>query len=79
MNYSKKLMSVSELAKECGFSKEDLYAAAHNEHYAHHYITTTKGGRKYLFDTEKFEKYRQLVMRSMIAEAERIKNFERRR
>lgn len=61
MKYPKKLMSITELCK-LGFSKNDLYAAAHHKH-ADQYIMWTKGGGKILFDTEAFEKYRGIVMR----------------
>lgn len=60
MKYPKGLMSISELTK-LGFSKTDLYQAAH--HYlSYKYIQVTKGGGKLLFDTEQWEKYRRSVL-----------------
>ncbi|MEG1847659.1 MAG: hypothetical protein RRX92_04400 [Lachnospiraceae bacterium] len=57
MKYAKPIMSVSELA-DMGFSKSDLrnYSRIEGQNFA----TTTTGGGKILFDTEKFEEFRRL-------------------
>lgn len=52
------MKSIAQLRAE-GYSKSDLYAYAHDPRPAAHErpALLTKGGGKYLFDTEKLEKY----------------------
>lgn len=59
MEYPKKLMSVSEMTK-LGFSRAMLYELAHHQ-LAYRYIVSTRGGGKFLFDTDEFEKLRGRV------------------
>lgn len=61
MKYPKPVMSLTEMAK-LGFSRTQLNQAAHHP-LADKYMMTTANGGKFLFDTEKFERYRTSVWR----------------
>ncbi len=60
MRYPKPLMSIRELV-EMGYSKTDLYHAAHCDE-SKYYIIPTKGKGKIRFDTEQWEKHRKHVL-----------------
>lgn len=61
MIYPKPVMTITELAG-LGFSKTQLYEAAHHR-LSGRYVIKSPGGRKIRFDTAEFEKIRQVVMR----------------
>lgn len=61
MNYPKPIMSIKELV-QMGYSKTDLYTAAHHP-FSRYYLIPTAGGGKFRFDTDKWEKYRDKVLR----------------
>lgn len=59
MQYPKPIMSITELNKEMGFSKDFLYRAVHHR-LAHKFaVKNGKNNSKYQIDTEEFEKIRK--------------------
>ena len=60
MTYPRKIMSIQELHKECGFPKLYLYDACRHKRAGEFVVKAPLNGRgKYLIDTEKFEQVKE--------------------
>lgn len=58
MQYPKPVMSITELHKEMGFSKDFLYRAVHSRLASKFAVKQGKNNAKYQIDTVEFEKIR---------------------